>query len=274
MYLSNAETCSRGEAFDQIVEQTGRALRSPEVAQIIGQSLTTELLELHSQLFLPDVRDGVALLSDGQKNKAAPALLPITAQEVPALHDMTDELMDSFIRHWPLGVMRAAGYARIASATYGIEADIDDVEFWMKNPPPVKKYDTNEGPGHPLTVTCTNAKLDKDRLSVARPIIVMQYDRLFQYPDEVPSGTAHELVHARDVLQDGPLMVSEAHTIASEYCAYHVDHAIGTVVGHARDTENLLPGIVETFRKEHADPERPFAPTLEMIIKAHELGIV
>jgi len=272
MFLSNAETCSRGEAFDRMVEQTGRALRDPQVVEAIGQSLATELLEVHGQLFLPDVRHGVACLPDSEKGKAAPALLPITTQEVPTIPTMMSQLMSSFIKHWPIGAMRTEGNATLASDAYGLVIGIEDVEFWVDNPPPYKEHNVESS--SPLMVTNANFQLNEGRFSATRPVIVTQYETLFQYPDEIPPGVAHELVHARDTLQEAPLMVCQPHIIASEYCAYHVDHAVGVAVRQTRGAANALPGIVEAFRQEHASPEQPFAPTLEMTIKAYELKLL
>lgn len=272
MFLSNPETCARGEAFDHIVEQTGRALRDPRVVQKIGQELVSSLLETHDQLFLPDVRHGMAFIPEAYKQKVGVALLPVTTQEIPTLETMKAPLLASFIRHWSFGTIRADGYKALVSR-YGVQASFEDIEKSVHNR---CAGGDNEDDRVRNPLVCTNARfqLVNDRFSVSRPLIIAQYDELFKYPDEIAETGAHELVHADDALWEAPLIAHEPFIIASEYCAYHVEDAINVVTRQSEEVLNTLPGEVEAFRQQHADPTRPFYPTPAMIDKAYEFGIV
>lgn len=264
MFLSDVKTRFRGEIFDHMVDQTALALRDPDVVQKIGASLAATLLDVNSRLFLPNVRHDQAFVPASEKHTDNPALLPWSKKEAK----MSDKMLAPMAEDYTV-------CRRLEDVMYARNYDLELKRVDMRSQ---TIHDTAAANGvvipkkEPVDIKVNGSALIMgDIFCMSRPVVTALYRMLIDGPREMSAGIAHETVHLHDITTDGPAILFEQHRVATEYRAFHVDHAIG---GEQQARNNSLPKKVETFRQELADPTRPFYPTPAMIDKAVELGIV
>jgi|GEM_PF-1249754 len=265
MFLSKFETRRRVRAFDAIVAKTDRALRHPEVVAMLGDT-ATQLADLNRTVFLPDLQHGELVVPKSQFDTPHVALFPAKRSQLTnvALGKLVNKISTQQVLHWKVeGAMHATPYG--ISKTYDEILDYYDSE------------DSEESaslPGQEGTAQPSAAKHIRTRLGItqhsletpgpgrftsSRPVICI-WDELAKTSAWGASTAVHEEVHAFDAINFAPLLGDDFGLAAGEFRAYHVDGVVERVYGGAKELSE-----VEAFRREHADPMRPFHPTQAMV---------
>jgi len=270
MFLSEAKTRFRGEVFDYVVEQTQNALHDPVVVAKLG-GLASELRVLAGDLFLPDVQHGRMVIPPSQKNTTNPVFLPLTAGEARRAGTILGSASQEPVRTWDIT-------KPVHSEPYDITMDFDDIWAYMKAGPEEKRKPQKGAKGdQSLKPLEDDAEMRHwlcirgNQFTIGRPMIIMGFGVMMGGAKWSAGMLSHELVHVGDFLRDGPIYGAQQYRAATEYRAYHVDDVID---GKQWFDKTKIPHRVEAFRREHADPMRPFHPTQAMIDEAVKLGII
>jgi len=259
MFLSDLKTRFRGEVFDYMVEQTQIALHDPVVVKKLG-GLAAELSSVTDTLFLPDIRHGEIVIPNSQKDTINPVFFPMTSKEALDAGRLTRSVHQKPVRLWEIT-------EPLYSEAYDIKMDLDEIwetmEPRQKPKDPVKPKGRGSDPLRTVAAMRRCVCIEDNRFATSRPIIFVRQALMLKGSKACGGTLAHEAVHAWDALRDGPLYEGTPYLSATEYRAYHVDDAIDT--RQSWFERPCVPQEVEAFRREHADPARPFHPTQPMI---------
>ncbi len=253
----------RAAVFDQIIEQTDVALRDSVVTEALG-SLATELIGINDRLFLPNMRHGQAIIPEAEENTANPALLPVDKHEARIISEVLQPILSRRDLSWTIT-------GEMHSDCYGVSMDLASVTEHMEgNAVPAATFDGENidedillEPMRTQATTFQRVGIKGDHFTASRPVVAFSKRLARQAPRKVAASLAHEEVHVRDALEDGPLAMGLTYEAAGEYRAYHVDNTIDN--GKRFFAQHRYQYQIEMFRREHADPNHPFRPTQEMV---------
>jgi hypothetical protein len=250
--FTSIEVHNRTRAFDHMVEDTHNALVEPEVAQALG-GLATELLEINDGAFLPNIRHGVLTIPEEYQDTANVAIVPLNRREMHRANVLTEPLFEAKPLSWP--------ETTTTSDMYGLDLT-DEMQAFLNGDEPIEEFKGMRRFNFTRAVTTGVVDQEDDgTFSGSRPAIMTKAWEFKGPPKRYRAAMlAHELVHVRDMVEDGPLYSMMAYRAATEGQAYYVGGVIAAPNLLARfNARNAYK--IDELRHALNDPESPFTPT-------------
>jgi len=227
MSFASSEERAAFEVFNRFVEAGNQVLRDPAVIARLG-NVACELDEILNTAFMPNLRHGVFVAPEFQRNCDNLAVVPLTDEQADNAYEVTAPLDTEFpVRIW--SPQEAA-----TSARYGLALP-EELEALSQSGPegtaktPVKGL-------RPKTLARTQTQWGREpepdgRYWIKRPKLLIRRSLLLGPPEASGAVMAHELVHASDLMEDGPLYATPLYGGASELRAYHVGAEVYRITG-------------------------------------------
>lgn len=256
-------------AFDRAQKSAAAALANEEVTARLGADLVGRLATTNADLFLPNVRDGVAK-PPKHIEPLRPALVPILPNELngagvdigPMLGDLT--LLDS--DNTKSGMPRRNPF----SASSESEREVINCDVLRPGIGMVTCH-------HSLTCVSKYPLVDKDAVYQSRAVVVSSTRMILDH-SQAFAGTvlAHELQHVDDSQSGESRSVDLAARAVAELRAYHVENAISRVLIRQMSLEEVRMGltsyVVEPLWQKYCSAGVPFELDSGLVDKMTKLG--
>jgi|GEM_PF-3088447 len=250
--FTSIEVHNRAKVFDRMIEDTHDALVDPDVVQALG-GLTTDLLKINDEAFLPNIRHGVLTVPDEYKDTADVAIVPLNRRDMSKADVLTQPLFETNPLSWPAD--------KTTSDVYGLDLT-DEMRAALDNNEPIEKF--REMRRFNFTRAATTGFVEQEddgTFSGSRPVILAKAWEFKPGPKRYRAAMlAHEEVHVRDMLNDGPLLQLMEYRAATEGLAFHVGGVIAVPNPLAKFNTRRAYKI-DKLRHELNDPDAPFTPT-------------
>ncbi len=255
MYYSRSERLSQIAAYDRYVENAEQALQNSRVANRLGD-LAGELLQMLNICFLPNVRSGRFVIPVHKKLEEKVAVLPITNIQATHAHDVmtfyrTERPAKTWVKDWSA-----------ASDRYSLDlSDKIDAHYNGLSSLGEEEYRLGFAPRVTALTWYDYRRSNNGEYQVLWPRILVRR-KLANHEVLTTYGAtlAHELVHAADILADGPIFDMAEYICASELRAYHVSAIIHEETGTMTDAGRYDLSIDVHRQLENPDTQ-PFRPT-------------
>lgn len=262
-HLLSAEQRIRIRQFDTAIESTLIVLGDPKVRKGLGAAVLT-LTRNTENLFLPNIRHGVASLPPSMLLTNRYALLPYLAEEINSPLKLDYGMLAPTKRRFD---HMCTSFSKTSGVSNAQAQDImlaKTAELQRLSNVRASKLTKHQGKLSALTVTHHIGPWTLDYET--RPTLLLRPDRIGFNPYETAGTVVHELTHAEDHegLQtpqgDNPDRNFRAFT---EFHAYQAGWAVYDAGSLLRVQDKTAD--VENLRREYATPENPYPVTAEIV---------
>ncbi len=266
--FTSAEQRATGAAFDAFVEHTAAVLRDPKIVAQLGDT-ALELQQLNTSAFLPNMRGGKFVMPPSHERTLNVAVVPLTEEQATNAYGLVAPLYESSPWVWPI---RGAA----VSKRYGLELSQELASLFEDVPREAAAGPTALGL-NPRDFANMRPRYDRIQPGIyatSRPVVLIRSEVLEGGQIAAAGIHAHELVHASDLLTDGPLLATRTYRGASELRAHHVS---ADIFGMSTDD---VPGKETSLRINALRQQQigatpyPYAPTPELMQKMAANGII
>ena len=264
MFFTSSEQRQRFAAFDSLVGSTHEMLSSPDIARSLGRPLVTSLLKINKNAFLPNVKQGEAILPRRYRNfdPRQVALLPLLRGERERSVALTREL---FRYGDPIMSSKKPVYSEAHGRSMDIRAMVAAQARRNKGNPDLEVAELISSS---IMSDIANASTrysvgyeDNGKFIVRSRIIeIVDMTQVIRDKGHYAIALAHEHVHAHDAIDNPVIFETPEGIAASELRAYGTGYTFLThgVVA----TDQARPSLyLKQLQRELGDPQNPYRPT-------------